>query len=55
MQAQDTQNIHYRELAIEEYILTDEPFYLPVSDEIQLFEASYEQRIPVLLKGCLEE
>src|SRR3990170_1806621 len=50
-QTQETQPVIYREMAIEEYILTDEPFYLPVSDEIQLFEASYEQRIPVLLKG----
>jgi len=45
------QPLIYREMAIEEYILTEEPFYLPVSDEIQLFEAAYEQRIPVLLKG----
>jgi nitric oxide reductase NorQ protein len=45
------QPLVYREMAIEEYILTEEPFYLPVSDEIQLFEAAYEQRLPVLLKG----
>ena len=30
---------------------TDEPFYLPVADEISLFEAAYRERIPVLLKG----
>ncbi|WGL52475.1 CbbQ/NirQ/NorQ/GpvN family protein [Nocardioides sp. BP30] len=29
----------------------DAPFYLPVRDEVELFEAAYEQRIPVLLKG----
>lgn len=29
----------------------DEPFYLPVRDEVELFSAAYEQRIPVLLKG----
>jgi nitric oxide reductase NorQ protein len=28
-----------------------EPFYLPVGDEIEVFQAAYEQRIPVLLKG----
>lgn len=28
-----------------------EPFYLPVRDELELFRAAYEQRIPVLLKG----
>jgi len=30
---------------------TSEPFYLPVHDEVELFRAAYEQRIPVLLKG----
>jgi nitric oxide reductase NorQ protein len=30
---------------------TDAPFYLPVHDEVELFTAAYEQRIPVLLKG----
>lgn len=29
----------------------DAPFYLPVRDEVELFRAAYEQRIPVLLKG----
>ena len=29
----------------------DAPFYLPVHDEVELFTAAYEQRIPVLLKG----
>jgi len=31
--------------------ITEEPFYLPVHDEVELFTAAYEQRIPVLLKG----
>ena len=41
----------YREFQIEEYVLVDEPFYVPVSDEIELFEAAYRQKVPVLLKG----
>ncbi|MEX0799830.1 MAG: AAA family ATPase [Dehalococcoidia bacterium] len=41
----------YRQYAIEEYVLKDEPFYVPVGDEIELFESAYEQKIPVLLKG----
>ena len=41
----------YREFLIEEYIITEEPFYVPILDEIELFEASYRQKIPVLLKG----
>jgi nitric oxide reductase NorQ protein len=36
---------------IEEHRVTGEPFYLPVGDEVQLFDAAYAGRIPVLLKG----
>jgi len=43
--------VAYREFLMEEYILVDEPFYVPVSDEIELFEAAYRQKVPVLLKG----
>src|SRR5215470_12446576 len=31
--------------------LRDEPWYLPVGDEVQMFEAAYQARLPVLLKG----
>jgi nitric oxide reductase NorQ protein len=31
--------------------LTDEPWYLPLGDEVELFEAAYAARLPVLLKG----
>jgi nitric oxide reductase NorQ protein len=31
--------------------LTVEPWYLPFADEVRLFEAAYEARLPVLLKG----
>ncbi len=37
--------------AVEEYAVHEEPYYLPISDEVQLFEMAYEQRIPILLKG----
>jgi nitric oxide reductase NorQ protein len=36
---------------IEEFIIKDEPFYVPSSDEVEIFEAAYRQRVPVLLKG----
>jgi nitric oxide reductase NorQ protein len=36
---------------IEEFIIKDEPFYVSSADEIQIFEAAYRQRVPVLLKG----
>ncbi|MFN0096565.1 MAG: CbbQ/NirQ/NorQ/GpvN family protein [Dehalococcoidia bacterium] len=37
--------------AVEEYSIDEEPYYLPIGDEVELFEMAYEQRIPVLLKG----
>jgi nitric oxide reductase NorQ protein len=36
---------------IEEFIFEEEPFYVPAYDEVEIFEAAYRQRIPVLLKG----
>ena len=41
----------FKEFAIEEYTIQSEPYYHPVSDEIELFEAAYAQQLPVLLKG----
>ncbi|HYC56467.1 MAG TPA: CbbQ/NirQ/NorQ/GpvN family protein [Candidatus Binatia bacterium] len=29
----------------------DAPYYLPLGDEVEVFEAAYEQKLPVLLKG----
>ena len=37
--------------AIEKYHPNEEPFYLPISDEVELFSAAFKQHIPVLLKG----
>jgi nitric oxide reductase NorQ protein len=31
--------------------LAQAPWYLPLADEVQLFEATYRSRLPVLLKG----
>jgi len=42
---------NYKSHIIEEYYITEEPFYLPLKDEVSLFEAAYAERIPVLLKG----
>ncbi|MEE9285080.1 MAG: CbbQ/NirQ/NorQ/GpvN family protein [Dehalococcoidia bacterium] len=41
----------YRQYIIEEYLLAKEPFYLPAHDEVEIFEAAFHQKIPVLLKG----
>src|SRR5678815_6050863 len=36
---------------IEEYTVKEQPFYVASSDEVEIFEAAYRQRVPVLLKG----
>jgi len=40
-----------RELKVEEYYITEEPYYLPIKDEIDLFHAAFRSKIPVILKG----
>ena len=45
------QQQYYGELQIEDFHVTKEPFYIPQANEIELFEAAYIQKIPVLLKG----
>jgi len=40
-----------REYMTEEYVLRVEPYYLPLGNEVEVFEAAYAQKIPVLLKG----
>jgi nitric oxide reductase NorQ protein len=41
----------YKQYAVEEYVLSEEPFYLPLNDEVELFTSASHQKIPVLLKG----
>ena len=41
----------YRQYAIEEYHPEGEPYYVPTNDEVELFEAAFASKIPVLLKG----
>ena len=38
-------------LVMEEYMAHNEPFYMPAADEVEIFEAAFRQKIPVLLKG----
>jgi nitric oxide reductase NorQ protein len=40
-----------KDLAIEDYVVREEPFYLPVANEAQIFETAYRLKIPVMLKG----
>lgn len=36
---------------VEDYKLTKEPYYVPLHNEIELFQAAYESKLPVMLKG----
>jgi nitric oxide reductase NorQ protein len=36
---------------VDAHIITDEPYYLTIGNEIQLFEAAFDARLPVMLKG----
>lgn len=36
---------------VEDFRLEKEPYYLPLGNEIELFEAAYHERLPVMLKG----
>ena len=40
-----------RVLKPEEYFIEKEPYYEPIGDEVEVFEAAYRQKLPVLLKG----
>ena len=41
----------FQQIAVEDFRITEEPFYLPINDEVELFETAYRDKIPVLLKG----
>ena len=36
---------------VEDFRLSKEPYYLPLGNEVELFEAAYRARLPVMLKG----
>jgi len=35
----------------DQYVIKDEPFYQAQADEVELYEAAYEARLPVMVKG----
>lgn len=39
------------ELAVEKFKVENEPYYLPVGREVELFQAAYGAKLPVMLKG----
>jgi nitric oxide reductase NorQ protein len=38
-------------MTLDAYLIRSEPYYRAVGDEIELFEAAYASRLPVMLKG----
>jgi nitric oxide reductase NorQ protein len=46
-----TERLKGLELEIDQYRITQEPFYMPVRNEVELFHTAYLNRIPVMLKG----
>jgi nitric oxide reductase NorQ protein len=36
---------------LRDYIIEHEPYYRPVADEVELFQAAYADRMPMMLKG----
>lgn len=36
---------------IDQYLITQEPYYQPQEDEVELYTAAYEERLPVMVKG----
>jgi nitric oxide reductase NorQ protein len=37
--------------ALAQYLVRSEPYYRPVADEVELYEAAYSVRMPMMLKG----
>ncbi len=42
--------VSHADLAVQ-YLVEEEPFYCPVGDEIETYEAAYAARMPMMLKG----
>lgn len=36
---------------VEQYRITEKPYYMPVGNEVDLYEAAYDARMPIMLKG----
>ncbi|HCG91416.1 MAG TPA: AAA family ATPase [Dehalococcoidia bacterium] len=47
----DVSKTESKEYAIEEFLIKEKPYYKPVGDEEELFNAAYKSHIPLLLKG----
>ncbi|WP_256623720.1 CbbQ/NirQ/NorQ/GpvN family protein [Methanolobus chelungpuianus] len=41
----------FQELPVEEYVIENEPYYIPVGSEVEIFTAAYRNHLPINLKG----
>ena len=48
---EQTEGVAYRQYAIEEYHPHVEPYYVPIGDEVELFEAAFESQDPGAAQG----
>ena len=46
-----TERTAARGLAIEDYRITEEPYYIVTGNELEIFETAYKMKLPVMLKG----
>ena len=46
-----TQEAGFKQYRVEDYTIKEEPFYIPLADEVELFEAAYREKLPILMKG----
>jgi nitric oxide reductase NorQ protein len=51
MSKQQSEALGGVERFFEEHFFAEEPYYLPIRDEIEIFRAAFSERLPVLLKG----
>jgi nitric oxide reductase NorQ protein len=51
MNPNDSRNLSPAEGIVKQYRVDAEPYYRAVADEVQLFEAAYAVRMPMMLKG----
>ncbi len=51
MSRQQTEAAAGEERFFEEHFFAEEPYYLPIRDEVEIFRAAHSERLPVLLKG----
>lgn len=47
----NSRGMKVKAIKTEQYTIEEEPYYLPLGREIELFSSAYTNRIPVLLKG----